>query len=131
MITGEDYNLAPLSSSQNILKIKAVNRTSSGISRNFEIIDASGKYSSVNVFANDGFLYKEEIERFLTFKWASRIDIINFIRNNIESVFTDTDVYNFYITKFDKILFTESNTLWEQVTSETNLTTGYFKNTDG
>ena len=39
MITGEDYNLAPLASSQDILKIKAVNRTSSGISRNFEIID--------------------------------------------------------------------------------------------
>jgi hypothetical protein len=128
MITGEDYNLAPLSSSQDILKIKAVNRTSSGISRNFEIIDASGKYSSVNVFANDGFLYKEEIERALTFKWSNRIDIINFIKRNIESVFTDTDVYNFYITKFDKITFTETNTVWEQVTTETNLTTGYFKN---
>ena len=128
MITGEDYNLAPLSSSQDILKIKAVNRTSSGISRNFEIIDASGKYSSINVFANDGFLYKEEIERALTFKWANRIDIINFIKRSIEPVFTDTDVYNFYITKFDKVIFPESNIVWEQVTTTTNLTTGYFKN---
>ena len=41
MITAEDYNLAPLTSSQNILKIKAVNRTSSGISRNFDILDAT------------------------------------------------------------------------------------------
>ena len=56
MITGEDYNLAPLSSSQNILKVKAVNRTSSGVSRNFEILDATGKYSSVNIFANDGYI---------------------------------------------------------------------------
>jgi len=63
MITGEDYNLAPLSGSQNILKVKAVNRTSSGISRNFDIVDASGKYSSVNVFADDGYVYKEENER--------------------------------------------------------------------
>jgi hypothetical protein len=54
MITAEDYNLAPLLSSQNIIKIKAVNRTSSGISRNYDIIDASGKYSSVNVFGDDG-----------------------------------------------------------------------------
>ncbi|NBP58975.1 hypothetical protein EBU71_21000, partial [bacterium] len=52
MVTGEDYNLAPLTTSQNILKIKSINRTSSGISRNYEIIDASGKYSSVNVFAD-------------------------------------------------------------------------------
>ena len=128
MITGEDYNLAPLVSSQDILKIKSVNRTSSGISRNFEIIDASGKYSSVNVFADDGYVYKEEIERQLSFKFNSRIDIINFIRRSVESVFTDTDVFNFYLTKFDKVLFTDTNVAWKQITTDINLTTGYFKN---
>lgn len=128
MITGEDYNLAPLTSSQDILKIKSVNRTSSGISRNFEIIDASGKYSSINVFADDGFIYKEELERELSFKYASRLDIINFVRNSIEPVFTSTDVYNYYITKFDKILFTDTNFIWNSVTNDVDLTTGYFKN---
>lgn len=128
MITGEDYNLAPLTSSQNILKIKSVNRTSSGISRNFEIIDASGKYSSVNVFADDGFLYKEDIETTLTFKFSNRVDIINFIKNSIEPVFTSTEVYNYYITKFEKVLFTDNNIVWQNVTSDVNLSTGYFKN---
>jgi hypothetical protein len=128
MITGEDYNLAPLSSSQEILKIKSVNRTSSGVSRNFEILDASGKYSSVNVFADDGFIYKKETERSLTFKFTDRIDILNFIRQFIEPVFTDTDVYNFYITKFDKVLFTDTATEWQNVTSDINSSTGYFKN---
>ena len=128
MITAEDYNLAPLSSSQDILKIKAINRTSSGISRNFDIIDASGKYSSINVFANDGFVYKEEAERELNFKFANRIDIINFVKQSIEPVFTSTDVYNYYATKFDKILFTDDNSVWQQVTSDVNLSTGYFKN---
>jgi hypothetical protein len=37
-------------------------------------------------------------------------------------------VYNFYITKFDKILFTDSNSLWQSVTSDVNMSTGYFKN---
>lgn len=128
MITGEDYNLAPLSSSQDILKIKSVNRTSSGISRNFEILDASGKYSSINVFADDGFIYKEEIETQLNFKFTNRIDILNFIKNSVEPVFTNTDVYNFYFTKFDKILFTDKNSSWQNVTSDINLSTGYFKN---
>jgi len=128
MITGEDYNLAPLSSSQNILKIKSVNRTSSGISRNFDIIDATGKYSDITVFADDGYIYKEEKERELHFKFTSTVDIINFIRRNIEKVFTDTDVYNFYITKFDKILFTDTNVIWNNTTSDVNLSTGYFKN---
>jgi len=128
MITGEDYNLAPLSSSQDILKIKSVNRTSSGISRNFEILDASGKYSSVNVFADDGFIYKEQTEKQLNFKFTSRIDILNFIRSNVEPIFTNTDVYNFYITKFDKILFTDANSIWQSVTTDVNMATGYFKN---
>jgi len=128
MITGEDYNLAPLSSSQDILKIKAVNRTSSGISRNFDIIDASGRYGAVNVFADDGLIYKEETEKTLSFKFSNRIDIINFIKNSIEPIFTQPDTYNFYITKFDKILFTDTNTVWEQVSTDVNNSTGYFKN---
>ena len=126
MITAEDYNLAPLSSSQNIVKIKSINRTSSGISRNFDIIDASGKYSSINVFCDDGYIYKQESEETLGFKFDSRIDVINFIRQSIEPKFTDPDVYNFYFTKFDRILFTDTNTVWQSVTTSTP--TGYFKN---
>jgi len=128
MITGEDYNLAPLSTSQNILKVKAINRVSSGISRNFDLIDASGKYSSINVFASDGLIYKNDIERSLSFKFTNKIDIINFIRNSIEPIFTSTDVYNFYLTKFDKILFTDINYRWNQLTTDVNNSTGYFYN---
>jgi hypothetical protein len=128
MITGEDYNLAPLSTSQNILKVKAVNRTSSGISRNFDIIDASGKYSSVNMFGDDGFIYKEESEKILNFKFVTRTEIINFVRRSVEKVFTDTDVYNYYFTKFPNVIFTESNTQWTAVTNTLNSGTGYFTN---
>lgn len=130
MITGEDYNLAPLASSQDILKIKAVNRTSSGISRNFEIIDVSGKYSSVNVFADDGFIYKETTERALSFKFSNKLDIINFIRKSVEPALAGTDVYNFYLTKFAKKTFdTVSPTTWVLKTSDVNLSTGYFLGT--
>lgn len=129
MITGEDYNLAPLTSSQNILKVKSVNRTSSGISRNFDIIDATGRYSSVNVYANDGYIYKEEVEKVLSFKYTNRIDSINFIRSTLETEFSNNDVFNFYLTKFDKILFTGGETIeWSSVTTDINQSTGYFKN---
>ena len=39
MITAEDYNISPLSVSQEIVKVKAVNRSSSGISRYFDLVD--------------------------------------------------------------------------------------------
>jgi len=126
MITGEDYNLAPLTSSQNILKVKSINRTSSGISRNFDLIDASGKYSSVNVFADDGYIYKQDAERQLAFNFISRSEIFNFIKEKIEPIFTATDVYNFYLTKFGKILFTDTSTQWTQITEDVNNSTGYF-----
>lgn len=128
MITGEDYNLAPLASSQDIIKVKAINRTSSGISRNFDILDATGKYSSIQVFADDGYIYKEEGERTLSFRFTNRLDIINFIRRSIEKTFSETDVYNFYLTKYDKILFTETNIVWKQITTTVNEATGYFQN---
>ena len=126
MVTAEDYSLAPLTSSQEIVKVKSINRTSSGVSRNFDIIDASGKYSSVNVFADDGYVYKEEVEKTLGFKFTSRIEIINFIKRQIESVVAEVGVYNFYLTKFDKILFPDDTVVWENVTKDINQSTGYF-----
>lgn len=126
MITAEDYNLAPLTSSQDILKVRSINRTSSGVSRNFDIIDASGKYSSVNVFCDDGLIYKQEIERSISSKFINRIDIINFLRNKIEPIIEDTDVFNFYLTKFEKIIFSDQRTIWKQITEDVNLYTGYF-----
>lgn len=126
MVTGEDYQLAPLSSSQDILKVKAINRTSSGVSRNFDIIDASGKYSSVNIFADDGLIYKEEKETSLAFKFSNRADIINFIKRQVEPIMATNEFYNFYLTKIDKLLFSDVAVTWNQVTSDVNMSTGYF-----
>ena len=126
MVTGEDYQLAPLTSSQDILKVKSINRTSSGISRNFDIIDASGKYSSVNVFADDGFIYKSEKETLLSFKYSNRLDIVNFIRRSVEPIITTDEFYNFYLTKYEKIIFSDRTTSWTQITNDVNSSTGYF-----
>ena len=53
MITAEDYQVVPLSASQEIVKVRSVNRSASGISRAKEILDPSGEYSNVSVFADD------------------------------------------------------------------------------
>ena len=41
LVTGEDYNVGTLGVNQNIVKTKAINRTSSGISRYFDLRDAT------------------------------------------------------------------------------------------
>jgi hypothetical protein len=128
MITAEDYQLAPLSTSQEILKVKSVNRISSGISRNFDLIDATGKYSSINVFADDGYIYKENLEKVFSFKFTNRVEIINFLRREVESEISKSFVYNFYLDVYDKILFTDSKEEWVNLTGGINQSSGYLQN---
>jgi hypothetical protein len=128
MITGEDYNLAPLSSSQEVLKVKAINRTSSGISRSFDIIDASGKYSKINVFADDGLIYRKDDERNYSFKYSNKNVVLNFVRNTIQPALSSFQTYNFYLTNFDKIFTADVNVKWIKSTTEENASTGFFGN---
>jgi hypothetical protein len=128
MITAEDYQLAPLSASQEIIKVKSVNRISSGVSRNFDLIDASGKYSSINVFADDGYIYKESLEKIFSFKFTNRVEIINFLRNQIEPEISKSFVYNFYLDVYDKILFTDNKEEWVNLTGGINQSSGYLRN---
>jgi hypothetical protein len=51
MITGEDYNIFPFTAFNNVQKVKATNRTSSGVSRFLDVVDVTGKYSSTSILA--------------------------------------------------------------------------------
>lgn len=126
MITGEDYNLAPLNVSQTIAKVKTINRTASGISRNFDLIDATGKYSSINTFCTDGVIYREDIENSFDFTFNSRTEIEYVFRNKVEPLIKTTAMRDFYYEKYNKIIFTDLNPEFNQVTSGYNETTGYF-----
>ena len=126
MITGEDYNLAPLNVSQTIAKVKTINRTASGISRNFDLIDVSGKYSSVNTFCTDGIIYREDVQNDFVFKFNSRTDIEDVILNKIEPIISSKMVRDFYYEQYNKITLAEVNPQFIQVTSGINQTTGYF-----
>lgn len=126
MITGEDYNVAPLGTNQEIIKVKAVNRTSSGISRYYDLLDSTGKYSNTNIFGADGVIYKESTEELNSFSFSTQTDIEGIIINTLEPILSDSKVRNFYIENFPKILLTDLNATWSQVTSSTNESTGKF-----
>ena len=130
MVTGEDYNVAPLGISQEIVKVKAVNRTSSGISRYFDLIDTSGKYSTVNLYGVDGALYRQEVEERQTFTFATQTDIEGIILNTIEPILKDRKILNFYYKEFPKIFTSDLSASWVQNTAETNRSTGYLIDTD-
>jgi len=126
MITGEDYNISPLSVNQQVIKIKSVNRTSSGISRYFDLIDPTGKYSKTNLFADDGIIYREEYTDSFRFSYVTKTDIEAVIYNDIFEVLKSKQLRDFYYSKFIRIATDSLDVKWVLRTSETNQCTGYI-----
>jgi hypothetical protein len=125
MITGEDYNISPLSASQQVLKVKSINRSSSGISRYFDLVDPTGKYSSTNLFADDGVLYTEDYQSTDTFTYITKTDIEGVIYNTVNLILQSPELRNFYYSHYDNfpILGTAVSITW----SAYILTTGTIK----
>jgi hypothetical protein len=128
MITGEDYNICPLSVSQQVLKVKAVNRSSSGISRYFDLVDPTGKYSSTNLFADDGVIYKDDYESYTKFSYINKTDIEGVIYNVVNNILTKSELRNFYYSKYTDFAKLGSNLQvgWRSVTSDVVSSTGYI-----
>ena len=129
MVTGEDYNIVPLTANQEIIKTRATNRISSGISRYFDLKDVTGKYSSTNLYASDGIVYKESYEDKQSFSFNTQTDIEGTIENTILPIIQSRAVSNFYFGNYAKIIVSDLNARWVQTTKDTNISTGYLINT--
>lgn len=128
MITGEDYNNLPLSTSQEIIKVKAVNRVSSGISRYFDLTDSTGKYSSTNLFGTDGILYKESFVEKMNLSFSTRTEAEGALINKIIPLLKKRSVYDFYLATYAALSFQPSFINFRQISKTTNLSTGVFFN---
>lgn len=130
MITGEDYNILPFTSFSDVIKVKAINRTSSGVSRYLDVIDTSGKYSSTNIFGQDGILYTEENELVSSFSFTNTAEVSNLVQLNILQPLKEQGVVQFYYENYPKqIVPTGADQwFWEPISISTNGGTGYLLN---
>lgn len=96
MVTGEDYNILPYTTFNNVLKAKAVNRASSGISRYLDVVDATGKYSSTNIFAEDGLIYKENRDTVKVFQFTNSSEVNFIIQNLVKPLISETPSKHLY-----------------------------------
>jgi len=126
MITAEDYQVVPLSASQEIVKVRSVNRSASGISRAKEILDPTGAYSNVSVFADDGILYREESLQRFTFTFNNRSDIQSTIDTSVEAKLKEAYARQFYYLKYGTKDASTLSATWNSTTTSTNTNTGYF-----
>ena len=126
MITAEDYQVVPLSASQEIVKVRSVNRSASGISRAKEILDPTGAYSNVNVFAEDGILYREESIQQFTFNFNNKNDIQSTIDTSVEAKLKEAYARQFYYFKYGTKDTSTLSATWNSTTTSTNTNTGFF-----
>ena len=127
MVTGEDYNIFPVTSFSSIQKIKAVNRTSSGVSLFLDAIDPTGSYSATNIFGDDGSITANTSINSTTFSFLSINDIYSAIYNNVIPVLSKPEVRNYYyanvVTRYNSV---SSNITFNQLSNSTSTSSGYL-----
>ena len=135
MVNGEDYNNFPFTLYSSIIKSKALNRVSVGISRNFDLQDPSAKYSSTNDFADDGGVFVDDTPGFISFNPNSTSEIINFLTETLSTVLNNGRVLQYYTAYYPWVKQTSTNPLyiykWNQTNFNSDETTGYFYTVSG
>ncbi len=131
MVNGEDYNNFPYTAFNSIIKSKAVVRTNVGTSRYLDLVDPTGKYSSINTFNSDGLVFKDKTTTHFSFSFVDRNDIETVIRSQIEPSLSERSTIQLYYDQFDRKDLIPIDIEWSQSTTATNETTGFFKDSSG
>ena len=135
MVNGEDYNNFPYTLYSSIIKSKAINRSSVGVSKNLDLLDPTGKYSSLNSFADDGGMYFDDVDGDLTLTISSTNDIITFLTDPLSVVLASNRAIQYYIANYPRystdIASGDGTVYWQTKTVDANSVTGYFYNISG
>jgi hypothetical protein len=131
MVNGEDYNNFPYTLYSSIIKSKAINRSSIGVSKNLDLLDPTGKYSSTNSFANDGALYQQDTLGYDLLTIVNQNDIISFLTDNLSLALSGNRANQYYIQNYPRYPIDNTSgdgtLLWNNSTVDANSVTGYFE----
>ena len=132
MVNGEDYNNFPYTLYSSIIKSKAINRSSVGVSKNLDLLDPTGKYSSTNSYANDGGVWLNTDNGYATLTINSTGDIITFLTGTLAAILADNRSSQYYTQNYTRYSINSASgdgTLyWKTSTVDANSLTGYFYN---
>lgn len=134
MVNGEDYNNFPYTLYSSIIKSKAINRSSIGVSKNLDLQDPTGKYSSTTSFASDGAIYLDSNDGSVIFTVTNTEDIIKFLSQTLSAILSSNRVLQYYSIFYPNYsLATDVSTqvvYWQNSSVDTNTNSGYFYNTN-
>jgi len=101
MVTADDYNGFLPTLNNDVLVLKAENRTFSGHSRYVDLKDPTGKNRPLMEFADDGYLYREESVTNTFVPDDSTRRTVDFLDEYIESKLSNVGLLNFYYGKLN------------------------------
>jgi len=126
MVNGQDYNSLPYTKFSNILKVKAVNRTSSGVSRYLDVNDPTGKYSSTNIFCDDGFMYLDDSIDTNTITYSTNSDLASSVQSLVNDAIASSGTMAFVLNNYTKYDFSSNAVIWNLVLNNTSSSSGYL-----
>jgi hypothetical protein len=132
MVNGEDYTNFPYTLYSSIIKSKAINRSSVGVSKNLDLLDPTGKYSSTNSYANDGGVWLDNTDGFSTLTINSTGDIITFLTGTLAAILADNRSLQYYTQNYTRYSINtasgDGTLFWQTSSVDANSLTGYFYN---
>jgi hypothetical protein len=130
MVNAQDYNTFPFTRYNNILKIKSINRMSSGISRYLDVVDETGRYSATDIFGQDGYVYSDPTTKQTSFEIRTRDDAVSALQSVIEPAIASAGLLAFFYENYaSSTISTTVN--WKMVQTDNNTSNGYLTNESG
>lgn len=133
MVNGEDYSNFPYTLYSSIIKSKAVNRSSIGVSRNLDLLDPTGKYSSTNVFSKDGAFYIDNRSKFTSFSLLNNNIPIEFLSQILPVYLSEPESVQYYQRTFPRYSGNypgsesiDGKVYWKRSSTVDESVTGYF-----
>ena len=101
-----------------------------GVSKNLDLLDPTGKYSSTNSFGSDGALYQNSNDGTLAITINTTSDIISFFTNDLASVLSLNRAQQYYIQNYTRYAVNSSvgtgTVYWQTSTVDTGAESGYL-----
>jgi hypothetical protein len=105
------------------------------VSKNLDLLDPTGKYSSTNSFAGDGGLYQNNDDGYLLLTITNTGDIIKFLTDSLALALADNRAKQYYLQNYPRysinVASGDGTVYWNTSTVDANSNTGYFYNIDG
>lgn len=96
MVSGEDYNVFPLASND-VVKMRAVNRVYSGHSRFLDINDPTSTYQDTVVFSDDGAIYKEPVTQYVQVPTTTNVSPEQIVSRKIQPLLDSLSLRDYFM----------------------------------